>query len=155
MMDVLSWPGEALHASDRLDQIQYGEYFQTAYQHLYHSCALEYCGEICIVGHGAYISEARADIADAGDRGCYARYEVESEGDVDSGEQYHDKQVAEYVAEGVVDLFFSTDVAINPDTLNTVRACCLRNLHVYAFCRQDRPVYLDSSRSRAGTAADE
>ena len=152
---MLSWSGEALHASDRLDQVQYGEDFQTSYQHLRHSCTLEYRREICVVGHGAYISEARTDIAYAGDRGGYARYEVKPEGDVDSGEQYHDKQVTEYVAEGVVDLFFSTDVAINPDTLNTVRACCLRNLHVYAFCRQDRPVYLDSSRSRAGTAADE
>ena len=148
-MNVLSWSGKTFHASDGLDQIQYGEYFQTAYKHLGHSCTFEYSGEISVVGHGAYISEARADIADAGDRCGYASYEVKSEGDIYSGEQYHDKQVAEYVAEGVVDLFLGTDMAIYPDILNTVGACCLRDFPVYAFCRQDCPVYLDPSRSGA------
>ena len=121
---MLSWSGEAFYAPDGLDQIQYGEYFQTAYQHLGHSSKLEYCREISVVGHGSHISEARADIADAGNRGCYARYEVKPECDVDGGEQYHDKQVAEYVTESIVDLFFGTDMAIYPDTLNAVRACC-------------------------------
>ena len=142
-------PGKALHASDRLDQIQYGEYFQTAYQHLSHSCTLEYSGEVCVIGHGAYISEARADIADACNRGSYARYEVKPECNIECGKQNHYEQVAEYIAEGVVDLFLGTDVAINPDTLNTVRACCLGYFNTDAFGCQDRSVNLDAARCGA------
>ena len=67
LMNVLFWSGEAFHASDRLHQIQYGKYFQTAYQHLRHSSKLKYCWEIGVVGHRSYISKARTDIADAGD----------------------------------------------------------------------------------------
>ena len=150
-----SRPGEAFHASDGLDQIQYGEYLQTAYKHFCHPCTLEYGREICIVGHGADISETRADIADAGDRSGYAGYEVEAESYIDRSEDYHNEQVAEYVAEGVVDLFLRADVAIYTNALNAVRTRCLGGFPVYAFRCQDCPVYLDSSRSGSGATADE
>ena len=119
---MFTWLHEPLDATDGLEQIQQREYLQSAYQHFNCSGALEEDREICIVGHGAYIAETRADVADACDGGCHPCYEVEPARDIDCREQYHYKKVAEYVAESIAHLFFGTHPAIYTDGPDTVRA---------------------------------
>ena len=128
-----------------MEQVQNGEYLQSAYKHLSHSSTLEDGREIGIIGHRTYVAKARSDVSNTGDGGRYARNEIQAECNIGGREEHQDEQVAKDIAICVVYLFIGTDTAIYPDIPDPVGIDGKAHFPADSFGRQDGPVYLDAS----------